>query len=52
MERFDLSEWSSARVSVDYRVVFDENYYSMSYRLVQEVVEVRSTLTTFDLQQG
>jgi transposase len=49
MERFDLSEWSKARVNIDYHIVFDENYYSVPYRLVQEVVEIRSTPTTVEI---
>ena len=41
-ERFDLSEWSKARVNIDYHVAFDDNYYSVPYNLVQEVIEIRS----------
>jgi transposase len=48
-ERFDLSEWSRARVNIDYHVAFDTNYYSVPYNLVQELVEVRSTPTTIEI---
>ena len=48
-EPFDLSQWSRARVNVDYHIVFDTNYYSVPYNLVQELVEVRSTPTTVEL---
>lgn len=34
-ERFDLSEWSRARVNIDYHIAFDTNYYSVPYNLVQ-----------------
>ena len=44
-ERFDLSEWSRARVNIDYHIAFDTNYYSVPYNLVHELVEVRSTPT-------
>jgi transposase/ankyrin repeat protein len=30
-ERFDLSEWSRARVNIDYHIAFDTNYYSVPY---------------------
>jgi len=40
-EGFDLSEWSRARVNIDYHIAFDTNYYSVPYNLVQELVEVR-----------
>ena len=48
-ERFDLSQWSRARVNIDYHIVFDTNYYSVPYNLVQELVEVRSTPTTVEI---
>jgi transposase len=48
-ERFDLSQWSRARVNIDYHIAFDTNYYSVPYNLVQELVEVRSTPTTIEL---
>jgi transposase len=49
MEPFDLSEWSRARVNIDYHVTFDANLYSVPYNLVQEAVEVRSTPTTVEI---
>jgi transposase len=49
VERFDLSQWSRARVNIDYHIVFDTNYFSVPYNLVQELMEVRSTPTTVEL---
>jgi transposase len=49
MEPFDLSEWSRARVNIDYHVMFDSNLYSVPYNLVQELVEIRSTPTTVEI---
>ena len=40
-EPFDLSEWSRARVNIDYHVTFDSNLYSVPYNLVHELVEIR-----------
>ena len=48
-ERFDLSQWSRARVNIDYHVAFDGNFYSVPYPLVHEVLDVRSTPTTVEL---
>jgi transposase len=48
-EPFDLSEWSRARVNIDYHVAFDANFYSVPYNLVHEVVEIRSTPTTVEI---
>jgi hypothetical protein len=46
VEPFDLSEWSRARVNIDYHISFDANLYSVPYNLVHELVEIRSTPTT------
>jgi transposase len=48
-EPFDLSEWSRARVNIDYHVTFDANLYSVPYTLVHELVEIRSTPTTIEI---
>ena len=48
-DRFDLSQWSRARVNIDYHIAFDENFYSVPYHLVHEIVEVRSTAMTVEI---
>lgn len=48
-ERFDLSQWSRAKVNIDYHIAFDDNFYSVPYGLVGEIVEVRSTPTTVEI---
>jgi transposase len=48
-EPFDMSQWSYARVNIDYHIAFDANLYSVSYTLVQERVEVRATPTTIEI---
>jgi len=48
-ERFDMSQWTRAKVNIDYHVAFDTNFYSVPYNLVHEVVEVRSTPTTVEI---
>ena len=48
-EPFDRSEWTRARVNIDYHVAFDANFYSVPYYLVQEEVEIRSTPTTIEI---
>ena len=49
MEPFDLSEWSRARVNIDYHITFDANLYSVPHNLVHELVEIRSTPTTVEI---
>jgi transposase len=48
-EPFDMSQWSYARVNIDYHIAFDANFYSVPYMLVQERVEVRATPTTIEI---
>jgi len=48
-ERYDLSQWSQARVNIDYHVAYDGNWYSVPYSLTGEQVEVRSTPTTVEI---
>jgi hypothetical protein len=48
-ESFDMSQWSRARVNTDYHVAFDDNFYSVPYNLVHEVVEIRSRPTTVEI---
>lgn len=49
LEPFDMSQWSRAKVNIDYHIVFDANFYSVPYNLVHEVVEVRSTPNTVEI---
>lgn len=48
-ESFEISEWSRARVNIDYHVAFDGNLYSVPYNLVHELVEIRATPTTLEI---
>jgi transposase len=48
-EHFDLSQWSRARVNIDYHIVFDANFYSVPYVLVHELVEIRATHATIEI---
>ena len=48
-EAFDMSQWSRARVNIDYHIAFDANLYSVPYTLVHELVEVRATPTTVEI---
>jgi hypothetical protein len=48
-ERFEISEWARARVNIDYHVAFDGNFYSVPHNLVQQLVEIRATVTTIEI---
>jgi transposase len=47
--RYEFAEWSAATVNIDYHVVVDHNYYSVSSQLVHQAVEVRRTAATVEL---
>lgn len=40
--RYELATWRKAKVSIDYHIEVERHYYSVPYRLVGEVVDVRS----------
>jgi transposase len=46
---YELSDWSHARVNIDYHVACDDNLYSVPYTLVQQKVEVRATAATVEI---
>jgi transposase len=48
-ERYQYGDWSTARVNIDYHVVFDHHFYSVPYRFVHEPVEVRSSASTVEI---
>jgi len=48
LERYQQSEWKSAKVHIDYHVVFDFHYYSVPYSYIHQPVEIRSTATTLE----
>jgi len=44
-----MSQWSRARVNIDYHIAFDANLYSVPCNLAQELVEVRATPTIVEI---
>jgi transposase len=48
-QRFEFGEWKKATVHIDYHVEVDRHYYSVSYRLIGEPVETRTTPTTVEI---
>jgi len=48
-ERYQYGDWATARVNIDYHVVFEGHFYSVPYRLVQEQVELRASAATIEI---
>ncbi len=47
--RYELGLWSRPRVSIDYHVEVETNYYSAPHALIHEQVEARLTATTVEV---
>lgn len=46
--RYQYAEWKKAKVRLDYHVGWDDHFYSVPYRHVQQVVEIRATAKTVE----
>lgn len=47
---YELAEWKiGAKVSIDYHLEFDHNYYSVSYRFAGEAVDIRATAKVVEI---
>jgi len=42
---YEYAEWLKARVNIDYHIEVDHHYYSVSYRLLRERLDIRLTAT-------
>jgi transposase len=47
--RYELAEWKTCRVNIDYHIEVDHNFYSVPYQLVHERVEARATASTVEV---
>jgi transposase len=49
--RYELAEWRTAKVNIDYHISVEGHLYSVPYRLVSTSVEVRLTATMLEVLQ-
>ena len=49
LQRFEASEWRTAKVAPDYHIQVDYMRYSVDYRLIKQQVDVRVTDTRVDV---
>ncbi len=47
--RYEIHQWATARVNIDYHVEFEHHYYSVPYALTGQLVEIRATMTTLEI---
>ncbi|MBI4334209.1 MAG: IS21 family transposase [Chloroflexi bacterium] len=48
-KRYELAQWKTVRVNIDYHVEYDHCLYSVPYQLVHQKVEVRATFTSIEV---
>ena len=48
-QRYEMGEWKTARVNLDYHVEADRHHYSVPHALVHQPVDIRSTATTVEI---
>lgn len=49
---YEFAQWKQARVNLDYHVELEKHAYSVPYRLVHQVVELRYTSRVVEVYQG
>ncbi|HXJ78178.1 MAG TPA: IS21 family transposase [Candidatus Methylomirabilis sp.] len=47
--RYELGEWKTCNVNIDYHVEVDHHFYSVPYQLIDEEMEARYTATTVEI---
>ncbi|MGH8471286.1 MAG: IS21 family transposase [Gammaproteobacteria bacterium] len=47
--RFEMGQWKTSRVNIDYHIEIERNYYSVPYSLVHEEVEARFTASIVEV---
>jgi transposase len=47
--RYELAEWKTGRVNIDYHVEVAHNFYSVPYQLVRAQVDARATASTVEI---
>ncbi len=47
--RYEMAEWKSCRLNIDYHVVVASNFYSAPYQLMRESLDVRITHSTVEV---
>lgn len=46
---YEFAQWKKARVNIDYHVEVDGHYYSVSYRLARQEVDIRVTAAVIEV---
>jgi transposase len=47
--RYEIARWKDCKVSIDYHIELERNYYSVPYQLLHERVEARYTSSTVEI---
>ena len=47
-DRYHYADWKKAKINTDYHFSFDNHYYSVPYKYLQQSVDIRATNTTVE----
>jgi transposase len=47
-EPYQYAEWKKATINIDYHFVFDDHYYSVPYKYIHKLAEIRATGKTIE----
>jgi transposase len=47
--RYEMAEWKTARVNIDYHVELDRHYYSVPYQMIHQEVRIRHTKSVIEI---
>lgn len=46
--KYEYASWKKAKVNIDYHIVFDEHYYSVPYKYIHQLIEIRATTSAVE----
>jgi transposase len=46
---YELAQWKRPKVNIDYHVEFDDNFYSVPYGVIHEVMDLRATESVVEI---
>lgn len=46
---FEMADWKTAKVAIDYHVQFDNHFYSVPYRFIGQHIDIRATVLTIEV---
>ncbi|HVT62442.1 MAG TPA: IS21 family transposase [Legionellaceae bacterium] len=45
---YQYADWKKAKVNIDYHIMFDDRYYSVPWRYIHQLIDIRATTSTIE----